>query len=121
MAIGAKSRTAIDNAIRERKEFHIASISGITLQKGIKDPTYGELPQGFVAMLNHDRERYNLYVVHSYSTPIAWVPISELHKFPDELANAWTIPDTYYSRTTSGHQGLIQTITTTSLEKSPFR
>lgn len=65
--------------------------------RGVDAPGYvsmGILPREYV-----DSARTAVYVVYSYSTPIAWLLPS----------GAWVVPDTRYSVTTSRHQSKIAT------------
>lgn len=64
-------------------------------------PSYGKLPQEWRVQLASELSGLDeaMYVVYSYSTPIAWWNPS---------TTQWTVPDTKYSVTTSRHQGLVQ-------------
>lgn len=59
--------------------------------------TYGQLPEAHRLRLSADRADNGgpVYVVYSYSTPIAWYT----------TAWGWRVPDVRYSVTTSKHQG----------------
>lgn len=60
--------------------------------------SYGILPSEWAKTLDSDRRASDggrVYVVYSYSTPIAW--------FTD--ANGWRVPTVKYSVTTTRHQG----------------
>jgi hypothetical protein len=64
--------------------------------------TWGQLPQSHRATLDTDRidNGGTIYVVYSYSTPIAWYT----------HAWGWRIPEVRYSVTTSRHQGRLYRI-----------
>lgn len=60
-------------------------------------PETGQLPDAHVRMLRAAMARYGaLFIVHSYSTPIAW-----------RCGEYWVKPSVRYSVTTSKHQGRI--------------
>lgn len=60
-------------------------------------PECGQLPDPHVRMLRAALSRYGrLFIVHSYSTPIAW-----------RNGEYWCRPSVRYSVTTSKHQGKI--------------
>lgn len=62
--------------------------------------TTGQLPNEFVTTIRVlEAEGHLSYVVYSYNTPIAW----------RDVYGDWTVPDTFYSHTTSNHQHKIET------------
>jgi hypothetical protein len=68
---------------------------GSNIQGGDRSGSFGQLPREHQdAFVEHNPN----YVVHSYSTPIAWH--SDTH--------GWHVPDVKYSQTTSRQQGVVR-------------
>lgn len=93
MAIHGKSRERIVNALSKweacansNKTFRGYRVNGPVSMRG-------DLPEPYRTDIVTDRP---VYVVWSYSTPIAWIT----------NAGQCVIPDVKYSPTTSNHQGL---------------
>lgn len=90
-------------AILDRQEFLTRgnSISALICSRQVLEGSLGELPDQDVADLRHAAlEHGPVYVVFSYSTPIAWaLPTGALH-----------IPPVHYSHATSEHQRIVYTV-----------
>jgi hypothetical protein len=88
-------RAFVVNAIRERGQ--LVAAQGLSGRAGGGLARDHQLRGGalaaYQALLADGRIRYTVY---SYATPIAWV----------DADGKATVPDAYYSRTTSRHQGI---------------
>lgn len=89
---------ATAEAIRDR--FTFTTSGALYAENGPAFP--GRLPDEYRTKLREDENASRtagdlfLYIVYSYSTPIAWY---------SSLTGTWTIPPVKYSPTTSKHQG----------------
>lgn len=88
--------------MRERAPFESGNLVGRKVGR-YGEPAMGLLPQQWVARIRlHLAEakevRGGVYIIHSYSTPIAWVTSD----------NEVVIPDVTYSPTTTRHQTLVR-------------
>ena len=90
MAIHHTNAEHIREAIHFREPFAIASMSG-TLKPAGWRIALNRLPIEYAESVYAAQ-----YVVYSYGTAIAW--------WSED--GGWIVPDTYYSNTTSGHQGI---------------
>lgn len=94
MALHGKTPGKIRAAVKALKPFRIGNVSGTTEISG-----YGRLPEEHAKTLReYVRDGRVIYVLYSYSTPMAWA-ISH----PDG-SETWFEPNVKYSVTTSGHQ-----------------
>ena len=57
----------------------------------------GRLPLSYCNRFYTDSDAPDFYAIYSYSTPIAWYSNGQ-----------WTIPDVYYSVTTTRHQNIVR-------------
>jgi hypothetical protein len=97
MAIHGKNRDKITEAIRARRDFRIANMSGTRI--GSRYPVQGG------ELNHHPAERARLdtgidrgeitYVIYSFATPIGWVE-----------DGAGYVPDVRYTITTTHHQNV---------------
>ena len=86
-----------DQFIAKRTPFIANSLKADWFRDGAF-PTMGQLPHTFQRDLLYKISiGYEVYVVFSYVTPIAWY-----------CAGEWTIPETKYSVTTSKHQTIVK-------------
>ena len=90
------ANNASRNLIANRVEFQGSNL------RGSWDlwPSRGVLPSHYVDILREDADNSDgdgLYVIYSYSTPIAWWTESR----------GWTVPPVKYSRTTTRHQSYL--------------
>jgi hypothetical protein len=97
MALHQKNRQKVTDAIRNRQEFHIASMSGELVKEHQTALETGRLPDFLRDQLNAHLRDKDVYVVYSYSTPIGWAYDREFF-----------IPDVQYSATTKHHQSVLQ-------------
>lgn len=90
------NRNTAPELISAREEFEASALSA----RWDVFPSLGYLPDEYAVKILTDRDgagARGLYVVYSYSTPIAW--------FDGET---WTIPPIKYSPTTSRHQNIVR-------------
>lgn len=92
MAIHHANAERIREAIHFREPFAIASMKGEGRNGG---DSYQYISLGQLPSEHWESVKRATYVVYSYLTPIAW--------FVDD---EWVVPATYYSNTTSNHQGI---------------
>lgn len=98
MALGTRAQAKIEQAIRDREVFKIASMSGrrfVPLTLSSWDT--GRLGEKWVAELLSVNAEHAVYVVYSYQTPIAWYANGQ-----------WTHTDERHSNTTMNHRNAIQ-------------
>ncbi len=86
----ANRQTAVD-FIRNRVEFKASNFEG---HNG-RYYGWGRLPNPLRARINADKP---VYVVYSYTTPIAWLPAG---------GEGWVVPTVKYSPTTHRHQSAV--------------
>lgn len=99
MALGIKSRQAIQDGVDAQKEFDIGNVKGIRVYGDGSAVSPGRLLDEHLEMFKAQLARNNVrYVLYSYNTPIAWVLYS----------GDWIVPDVKYSVTTSMHQGVVK-------------
>lgn len=100
MKIKVTNREAVQK-IKDKQEFSnnastfIGRLGGYSI--GEPDRRFGPYKQAF--RLAADMHRENLYVVYSYSTPIAWCAKRD---------DYWTVPQVRYSATTDRHLSLVR-------------
>lgn len=98
MAFSQKNRIAVANHINARVPFKHASMSGKWVDSAeFSWASYGQLPQRNVAILRDLLETRDLYIIYSYTTPIAYAWDREIHMF-----------ETKYSMTTTHHQSIVK-------------
>lgn len=93
----ANRRTA-PALIAAREEFEASALSAYWSRY----PNFGRMPEDDVIALKASLKRADgdsLYVVFSYSTPIAWF---------EPKTGTWNVMGTKYSMTTSRHQSIVR-------------
>lgn len=96
MAFSQANRVKVGKAVHNREEFTHASMSGRWVSsEDFMWRSYGHLPQETVSEMRELLKDRDLYVVYSYSTPIAYAWDKEIH-----------VPNHRYSVTTSHHQSI---------------
>ena len=92
------NRQQIPDAIAARKMFAGSNTDGDWMSP--EDIGFGQLnPEYRTAIRELYGKHSNVYVVRSYATPIGWYVFD---------TGQWTIPKTYYSSSTSTHQGMVR-------------
>lgn len=79
--------------VQNRQPFRMSS----TLEGSSHRIVTGRLPAVYMAAFDAAQLAPDYYVVHSYSTPIAW-----------HANGTWVVPDVKYSRTTARHQNIVR-------------
>lgn len=98
MALNQQNRAEAVSLMRRTVDFERSGISGRMSQQD-SQPRKGDLPHDVYKKLIADiREHGNVYIVFSYTTPIAWVN-------PGGLV---ILPEIRYSTTTSRHQKMVR-------------
>jgi hypothetical protein len=91
--------STLSNLVRERRPFtnstrHFRGVTSVELGWDIS----GRLSEPDRSAFETAAAMRTLdYAIYSYGTPIAW-----------HTPTGWTVPDTKYSATTTGHQALVQ-------------
>lgn len=95
MAIQDRGRKAIQAFVDRGTEFRHRSLAGV--HHDGEGYEFGALPDQWRAQLA-TAQPYR--VLYSYDTPIAWWSPNT------EENDGWTVPDVFYSRTTTNHQNV---------------
>jgi|SRR6266436_4837829 len=96
VALHIKTRQIVSNGMLNRQSFTRGNISANWYVPG-EYIQMGQLPLSLQKELSDINLDYDVFVVFSYKTPIAWY-----------FNENWTIPDVKYSVTTTHHQSLIR-------------
>lgn len=86
----------VEMHIRKRQTFKIGNVSG-DWYSADSPPRWGILPDEFKTTMRILLQDRDLYVIHSYLTPIAYAYDKTLY-----------IPDVNYSASTKGHQDIVR-------------
>lgn len=101
MALKGKGKRAVQAAVDHFTPFDHGTLSGRWVDS-ITLAEWGKLPAVYLAALADEiKAKGRVFVIFSYSTPIAW-------RAAQPLIREWLVPDVRYSVTTSNHQGVVR-------------
>lgn len=102
MGLQQKTRQIIETSVDRKQNFDRGNVSGKWVNKDrYRSGSVGMLPSEFAKVLNEHSMLGDLFVIYSYSTPMAWYLLNE-------GASKWYYPNTRYSVSTTQHQGAIR-------------